>query len=302
MGLMTSLKSNTSAWEASNTEAQREPVKRADIKRNLARLCSAALVLFAGLCAELSAHVPDVNYLVYGRSVPPVQIIQDQELHGKGIVTDIVTAIFKGSSYRLETKVLPIKRAVKVMLDGSMDNWLAYGAKEWATTEGKKQIIYSDTTLYQHRIVLLSRRRSGDAAMSLNAIYNSRVVVNFGYTKPWFDELVNRNKLVLHQVKVPDYGLSMLMSGRSDYYMEDNLRVCYAIAKSKYKRSDFQINPVFKDRDSAAVKLIMSKRMPLEMVEFINQGLKRLKRDGTIAAIIKKYFACDNERLESFAR
>lgn len=216
---------------------------------------------------------------------PPFRIKQQDGGLG-GIDIDMMELIGKEMGVHFNIQRIPWPRCLLYMKSGKQD-FMTGIAK---TDERKKYIVYSNIPYYSCRPAFYTRKGSG----ILIKDYKDLQKIKIGYTRnsayfPQFDSDTSLNKFGKDSEKQL---LDMLAAGRLDVIIGTDCQVDYELAIRELQET-LTKQPYTPDY-SIDLYIGASKRSRWNFrMRELNKTLKKLKDQGAIKAIAKKYLSSD---------
>ncbi|WP_317933461.1 transporter substrate-binding domain-containing protein [Halioxenophilus sp. WMMB6] len=240
----------------------------------------------SGLLAPAQAsEIESINYLIYEGAVEPYQIA-----HGsgpaKGIISDIVFAIFADSGITVETVIKPAPRIKRDIYQASKGCWISYGFRSWQSDPSWSQQVMSEIDLFPYQYSLMSVDPANQIQQLKVDIKNKILVTIKGFQ---YDHLVQQLKTLgmnVLEAKNQRHAMELLLRHRGDYYLGNYPRMAYVNSKYHLGANHLYNYPL---DHAPPVTLIMSREVPMATQQWINERLRALKADGTINAIVERY-------------
>lgn len=104
-----------------------------------------------------------VHYYIIASQAQPFQIETDGSSH-RGMVSDIVEAVFDDSQYEIDYHTYPFNRMIDKLDARENPNWVTYGSPSWGNIQS---VNLSKDPIYNVKHVLLS---SGKEPFEFNTI------------------------------------------------------------------------------------------------------------------------------------
>ncbi|MER0304188.1 substrate-binding periplasmic protein [Vibrio vulnificus] len=243
-------------------------------------ICTSMLIFSAFALAQ------EVNYYVIANQARPFQIEQDG--HGqKGIVTDIVRAIFSNSEHTLRFHTYPFNRMISILENGGEPNWITYGSPGWGKVQAEN---LSEEAIYTVKHTLVSSRKKPIAFNDISDLKNKGVVLLMGFDYPQLSPYIQDG--VVKEIRVKDYQAAFRVVSRTPgdtAFVEMASRVNYNIQQLKLDPEQFALQPFEKIIPDYQIYLAFSPNMDATLQRFINQRLKEIKQSGELQRIVNKY-------------
>ena len=205
----------------------------------------------------------------------------DPDLPGQGISIEITRAAYKAQNYEVEMKFVPWARAIEGVKEADYDVLLA----AWHTKERAEFLLYSDSYL-ENKIKFIKRKGDDFEFNGLASLTGKNVGVVRGYG----DEFSNAPNFNRPEGKNVITSIKKLAAKRIDLTLEDEI-VARAMLKKQapellYK-IEFTKNALSNNSVHVASGLKNSRHK--EFIDAFNKGLKEIKSNGTLDAILKKH-------------
>ncbi len=254
------------------------------------RSCKFHLHFVATLIAIAASSAAEtdktINYLVVEDLSMPFQIAQDGQ-HLGGIISDVATEVFRNSDYHLEPRTFPIKRLHRFVREGDSGVWLGYDAKVWHSLSDMGD--YIEPSLFPVKYSLTTCYIELTKVDNPNSIRGAQFAILDNFLYPELDRLSQNKLLTLIPVESYTRGFILTTAKRVTGFVEMDIRLKYNFNRLLQpsgctKFVDF--SAIIKAFD---IYLILSKNAPEEIRQFITRQVTKLKSDGTINAILKRY-------------
>ncbi|WP_198599275.1 ABC transporter substrate-binding protein [Vibrio sp. 10N.261.55.A7] len=243
------------------------------------------LVLFSLVALPAWSAMP-VNYYVIASQAQPFQIEEQANEH-RGIVTDIVRAIFESSEHEIIYHTYPFNRMISILEAGGEENWITYGSPNWGGVQAEN---LSELPIYtvKHSIVMSSDNPSHFVGM--HSVSDKGIVLLRGFDyaeiQPYFDDGS------VTEVRVKDYQAAFRVISKIPgelAFVEMDSRVKYNLGKLGLNEEDFAIQSFSSVIKDYPIYLALSPTMDSDLQVYINQRLKQLKESGDLDKIISNY-------------
>lgn len=241
-------------------------------------LCCNLLFLTGPATAEdkvLRVGAPDEGW-------PPF-IMPVKEVGYRGIMGDVLTTIAEKVGYTVEFHTLPEKRLQLYLTDGTIDAYPK--ALEWV--EDPSLYRWTEPVLNVEDMVII-RKLSPKASVPATLLGLNLGVIH-GYSYPKLNELFADGSIRRHDAKTLDNLLCMLDHGHVDAIIANPIVTNWTIKNNDpLKGASFLCST--KPLDSAPYRFAFTKAWDSSrLVEFINDELATMKKDGRLEAILNKY-------------
>ena len=106
-----------------------------------------------------------INYLIYGTSAEPLQIVE-QEGRYSGFITDVVNEVFADSGVTVNPLLKPIGRHKVAMINGQAERWIAYALNSWRKETVWQDATFADVELLSYTLSLGYKDLAGEESPS----------------------------------------------------------------------------------------------------------------------------------------
>jgi len=234
---------------------------------------------------SLSAAEP-IHYYVIEKQAQPFQI-EDGGITHRGIVTDIVKAVFQDSDYELKYHTYPFNRMITQLEAREEPNWITYGSPSWGNIQSKN---LSEIPIYNVKHSLLSSSKEPFQFQDMDDLDNKAVVLLLGFEYPNLEPYIQQGKL--EEVRVKDYTAAFRVLNRipgHTVFVEMESRVKYNLDIQKLDRDAYQLQSFSSVIPDYPIHLAFDPEMDQQLQGFINKRLKTLQSSGELANIISNY-------------
>ncbi|PSW20596.1 amino acid ABC transporter [Photobacterium sanctipauli] len=245
-------------------------------------LLSIALMLS---CSSFAENSETINYYVIAKQAAPFQI-EENNTH-KGIVTDIVKAVFEGSQYDIDTHTYPFNRMITLLEAGGEPNWVTYGSPRWGGVQAEN---LSEIPIYNVKHVLMSSNKKSLDFNSMDDMEDKVVVLLHGFDYPQLTPYIEDGKV--EELRVKDYNAAFRVIKKlpgDTAFVEMESRIKYNLDKQNQKLTNYQIQPFNAVIPDYPIYLAFDPNMDPEIQAFINKRLVELKSAGKLSDIVKPY-------------
>nr|WP_242634269.1 transporter substrate-binding domain-containing protein [Marinobacter salicampi] len=253
-----------------------------------------ALILLAGhspVSAEPSSATEPlrITYLVLDDKAQPFQIVQDN-VSTRGIVSDIVSAVFAGSRYQVEPIVLPVNRLRDKVQSGRVVDWVAYDAPVWNSFGDYGEMAAQPLFVTNH--VLLTCNPALPARVEQVEDLKGLAIVSLRHFRyPGFSEAMESGDIRSVPVERFDAGLKLVSAQSADGFLELHSRLNYHVEKFSGDKQCFREVDVSSIIPQFPIYLSYDRNMPAEVKELINSRLLEMGGSGELEAIRRRYIA-----------
>lgn len=225
-------------------------------------------------------------YLINGSAGEPYQYLHANN-DGQGIITDILTEVFRNSSYHLVPEAIPVKRVKRYMYESEFNHWITYGFRSWAT--GKVQgLHFSAVDLFNYRYALIGYRARNDLERlsNSNKWQGKRIVVISGFQYSGLKAELREQGAEFIGAQDQTHALELLQRQRADFYLGNPDRVAYLWAKLDEDWKEFVAVPL---GNEIPVTIMMADSFSPEFKQFVDIRLAALKREGFVDSVLTRY-------------
>jgi hypothetical protein len=243
--------------------------------------------------ALASADCPQsIDYLVYGTSAEPLQIVEPSG-HISGFISDVINEVFVGSDIAIVPVVKPIVRHKGVMINGKAKRWIAYALNSW-----RKEGVWSNATFADVEILpyslSLGFKGWGDSpasvpAVDVNKLAELGVVWIHGFKYPGTAEFSEAYGFEYDRAKNHAAMLNMVEAGHIRYFMEHAPRMKYVMKKQGIDAANYDFFSLATYVAPTSLTLLMSNDVGAEVIALVNRRLKEMTESGRLAALAQSY-------------
>jgi polar amino acid transport system substrate-binding protein len=249
--------------------------------------CSFSVQIVAGTSSSAAdGDSTRLTYLINGSAGEPYQYLHANN-DGQGIITDILTEVFRNSSYNLVSEAIPVKRVKRYMYESEFNHWLTYGFRSWAT--GKTQgLHFASVDLFNYRYALVGYRARNDleALSNSNKWQGKRIVVISGFQYSGLKAELRSQGAEFIGAQDQAHALELLQRQRADFYLGNPDRVAYLWAKLDEDWKEFIAVPL---GNEIPVTIMMADSFSSEFKQFVDMRLAALKREGFVDSVLTRY-------------
>ncbi len=198
----------------------------------------------------------------------------------KGIVKEVLKAVSENSRFTFEYSYYPFNRLISKVINNELDVE-AWTSPAWRTPY--KQQTYFTNAIAEHCEITIFRKNESFKTPSPDSIVGKRLGVVQNFTFPSFEPFF-ANKSIYRADGSNEQGvLKMLAYKRTDLALMDRTVADYLL--NNQFPDQFETGSVF---DCVPVSFMFNINKNQQGKE-IDKVLQRLKRDGVIESILKKY-------------
>jgi len=214
---------------------------------------------------------------------PPYEYTEDGKV--KGIAVEVVKEAFKRMGHDVKITVLPWKRALMNVQEGSSDAiFTAY-----KTEEREKFLDYSKEVLMPQRTAFFVLADSGitfDGDLGKLKGKKIGTVIGVSYGEK-FDTAIKSGQISTDSVKVGELNIKKLLAKRVQLIVSNEYGALFILSKLKAKKKVKMLQPVLQDIPSYIG--FSKKRKLSKLRDLFDTTLQKMKADGSYDAILKKY-------------
>jgi polar amino acid transport system substrate-binding protein len=240
------------------------------------------LILAMLLIAPCMAF-PQAKLVMVTEEWPPFRMNNAQAISGfVGIDIDLMARLEKLLGVPIEIQRHPWARALEMMKLGQADliTGIAY------TEERALFIKYAPTPYLEVSPVFFARKGNGAGVRTYDDLYGKSI--GFSTNSFYFEPFNSDDRLRKVGLSTEVQILQMLALGRLDLAIGTDPNISWDIGRLGYR--DALEMTVYKPPVKTELYLGMSLRSPsVHLVPAIDEAIRRMKADGTIAAIAAKY-------------
>jgi polar amino acid transport system substrate-binding protein len=208
-----------------------------------------------------------------------------ENMERKGFVTEIVTAVFKEMGLETQYSFFPWKRCESVLENGE-----AFAAFPYVKTADREKIFdFSDVVANTtgRFFYLKSNIKQKVSWKTLADLKTYKVGGTLGY---WYEKDFKEAGLNVYYAGSDENNLKHLYSGTIDIVAMDELMGWHYITKL-YPKEVNRFDTLNKPLNDMPLYLMISKKYPnsAELKIKFNKALIKIKKNGVLAAILKKY-------------
>jgi polar amino acid transport system substrate-binding protein len=207
-----------------------------------------------------------------------------RDLPGHGVLVEVVNAAFAETNIVSRLQYEPWKRCEIDARAGKV-----FAAFPYLVTDDRKALFYfSDPLISTHGKIFYWEGRGRDIDWKSYADFGP--VTWGGYPGNWYESIFRKEGIKYTPAGNLDQVILMLMAGRIDYFIEDEL-AGRERAKKLLGREYPKLRTVTKPNNEGDLHLLVSRSYPdsAEILRKFNAGLAVIKKNGTWAGILAKY-------------
>jgi hypothetical protein len=256
----------------------------------LAKPASACRIEVESLEVTNCANV--IEYLVYGNSAEPLQIIQPDGLVS-GYISDVISEVFSGSKLSIVPVIKPIIRHRIAMKNGKTKRWISYGLNSWRQQEQWKNAVFADVELLPYTLSLGYKDSEqwppASEQIDLTELAEEGVAWIQGYKYPGVEAFKQRYQFQFDRAKSQAAMVRMVEAGRVKYFMEHAPRMKYAMKKQGSDPDRYRFYSLTEEITPTSITLLMSRDLGADIIAFINQRLQAMADSGRLKVLAKPY-------------
>lgn len=233
-----------------------------------------------------------IDYLVYGTSAEPLQIIRPNGTID-GFITNVVSEVFAGTHISVTPVVKPIGRHKGAMINGKAKRWIAYALNSWRKETVWANATFADVELLPYSLSL-GFKASGEwppqiPAVNVNRLSEQGVVWIRGFKYPGTAEFSSAYGFEFDRAKNHVAMLNMVEAGRVRYFMEHAPRMKYVMRKQGVDAANYDFFSLAAYVPPTSLTLLMSNDLGAEVIALVNRRLKEMADSGRLAALARSY-------------
>jgi len=240
------------------------------------------LICFSSLLA-LSVFADDKTTLIigYGDHNSAPYAIESGERLSSGIIKDIATELSGELDINITFIKTPRKRTERY-LESNTIHLILITTPHWLSNSEKLQ--WSDTIFIEKDIMVIKADDS-NLYQQLADFRGMTIGTIRGYKYPTLQPFFDKEYFVRYDVNNLNVNLIRLGLNRIDALVDAEVLINYQLKKNENPQ-EFKVLPLVVSEQN--IQAALSPNAPVTLVTF-NQALNRLKDQGVIAAILKKY-------------
>lgn len=232
-----------------------------------------------------SASEP-LHYYIIASQAQPFQIETDGSSH-RGMVSDIVEAVFDDSQYEINYHTYPFNRMIDKLDARENPNWVTYGSPSWGNIQS---INLSKDPIYNVKHVLLSSGKKPFEFNTIDDLDGKAVVLLVGFEYPNLEPYIKQGKL--NEIRVKDYTAAFRVLNRAPgdtVFVEMESRIKYNLNEQKLSIDDYQMQEFGSVINNYPIHLAFDPEMDPKLQTFIDQRLDQMQDDGRLDDIVQSY-------------
>lgn len=240
------------------------------------------LLVLSYLCSIARAQEP----LVFVTSDYPPYVIEDSGL-AKGIVPDLIRAIFKDTGIEVEFSFQPWNRGQKSVTQGA-----AFAGFPYVITEQRAEIFDFSDPFVAFIPKFFYKKTQFPLGFSWQKLQDFHGYRMGGVRGFWYEPAFNALGLKVNYVSTDLQNMNMLLKERIDFTLIDEL-VGWHLIKTHFPEQMLAFAVADKPESSTTLHLMVSRNYPnaKALTQVFNQGLKRVKENGHYQEILHNYAA-----------
>ena len=205
-----------------------------------------------------------------------------EDLEDGGFITKVIVSAFNKMGYRVEVEFVPWARATHLVKTGAADGIYSI----WFRKDRESWVAFSDP-LYSNITMILKRKETSVVYKTLLDLtpYTIGIVRGYSYTERF------NNATYLNKIYVTDnlQNIKLLKLKRLDLILIDQMVGSYLI-HSEPELAGVEFEWLEPPLESLQIHVGFSKKVKdyLSLVNTFNEGLMKIKADGTYDAIVNK--------------
>jgi polar amino acid transport system substrate-binding protein len=233
-----------------------------------------------------------IDYLVYGTSAEPLQIVEPSG-HVSGFISDVINEIFAGSDISIIPVVKPIARHKGAMINGKAKRWIAYALNSWRQENVWSNATFADIEMLPYSLSL-GFKDLGDwpppmPAVDVNKLAELGVVWIRGFKYPGTAGFSDAYGFEFDRAKNHAAMLKMVEAGHVRYFMEHAPRMRYVMKKQGVDVAEYDFFSIAAYVPPTSLTLLMSNDLGEEVIALVNRRLKEMASSGRLAVLARSY-------------
>lgn len=257
--------------------------ERLALKTAALLIMTPALLLLTS--ASLSAEPAPVHYYVVEERASPFQITTPGSPQ-KGIITDIVEAVFETGDYQLKTRTLPLARLHKeIRLDEGL--WITYDAKTWQSLSDVGNFVEEPLFTVTHSYLTCDAEPG--VIQNAAALSGKQIAIIEGFDYPELTPLAETGTVRLESVSHYRNGIMMVSKQRVNGFVEMDLRIRYHMNQQSNLPACLRLVDMSTVIPAFDIYLQAAKLSPDAFQQFVKNRLETLKKEGRLLEIFQSY-------------
>jgi ABC-type amino acid transport substrate-binding protein len=251
------------------------------------------LLIFFCLLAPLSEAADKGNTLIVGygdHNAPPYAIEMSEKLQS-GIIKDIATELSDELDISVSFFKTPRKRTERYLENNTIHLYLISNPA-WLDNSDKLQW---STPLFIDKDILVVREDNPKKYQEMADFRRMIIGTIRGYSYPELQPFFDKEFFIRYDVSSLDVNFIRIELNRIDALVDSEILINYHLKQSNnahlYRKSPLTVS-------QQNIQAALSPNAPITLIQ-LNQALKKLKDQGVIAAILKKYQIEDNSPQKS---
>ncbi len=217
----------------------------------------------------------------YGDHDSTPYAIEKGEQLSAGIIKDIATELSGELDIAITFVKTPRKRTERYLENKTID-LILISNPAWLSNSEKLQ--WSDT-IFIEKDIMVVKADNPNSYQNLTDFRGMTIGTIRGYTYPNLQPFFDRDSFVRYDVSNLSVNFIRLELDRIDAFVDADILINYQL-KQKKNPQIFKVLPLTVSQQN--IQAALSPNAPITIAQF-NQALKKLKDQGVIAAILKKY-------------
>lgn len=232
-----------------------------------------------------------INYLIYGRSAVPLQIVEDDGGYS-GFITDVVNEVFSDSDVVVSPLIMPITRHKVAMVNGKAERWIAYALNSWRKEGVWQGATFADVELLPYTLSLGYKKVSDSSVVDQLSTSLTKQGVSWiqGFKYPGTKEFSERYRFEFQRAKNHIAMLKMVQAGHTKFFMEHAPRMRYVMKGQDVDPSDYGFYSLKDEVPPTSITLLMSNDLGPELIAWINLRLKSMADSGRLQILARAYY------------
>lgn len=241
------------------------------------------LVSLLIICPAIVSGEPyQVDYISISKSAEPFQIYKDDRY--SGIITDVMEKILEHNTI-IKYHNLPFVRMQQYMIRKKFKNWINYGSKHWVTSPQSWRLSGEPIFIAKNVLITLNDFSYNNQ----EDLYGKTVILIRGFIYPGLADLIKEGKVKDIRFENYEAGIRGVMGKRGTGFVGMKQRVLYTLKQMGLKKEAFTLQDISELIPQYGIHFSFSREFPDELLNSMNKELKKLKSNGFVDQVIKKY-------------
>ena len=242
-------------------------------------------LLVAFFCAGTAANAtPENKEIVLTFKGWPPYLIREKDGRSGGFMFDVLQTVAAANGYEVAVKSYPEKRGAMMMNKGKVD--VRAKAKEWV--KNPEHYIWTNPVV-ESTDLLVFLKDNPTVFTRPEDLFGKRIGAGLGYGYPLLDSYFADKRITRSDTKSVSAMLMMLSKRRTDAAITNKLVALWVIRQNpKLQREKFEFSE--KPVGKAGYRFMFTPEHNWKpFAELFNQELEKMRGDGRLEKIMKKY-------------